>query len=439
MGLDFGKWLGHAAQAAGRAVGSGVSAVGKGIDKIPVIGKPLDSALDFSVEPLKVSAQIAQGKNVGKAALAGLKQSVNDTKSVAAVAPAVVSFVPGVGPVASAAISAGAAIAEGKPIDQVGEAAILGAIPGGTLAASAAKMGKDVLSGKVKDVGQAAADVANVAANAAGVQLPPGSTAVLAAGVDTTKALAKGEKPNATLIAKAVPALGSVVGPQVQSLVDTGQLEEAANKMLGTLPSQVKDAVAVGSALGHAQQLQSLTKSAIASTISKFATPAVVAAMTPAEQAIRAKLPPDEVRGFDIGINVKNCKCTQFEIAAVRDLLGNARQQDGYDAAVSLQIGQVFSKPPPAVQKTPELKAGYLIHQGIQHSDPQHVANVLTALPPAAQSGAAVSAKESTDSLGFLKSAGGAVAGGIVGLKVAGPIGAIVGAAVGRLVGKKLI
>ena len=68
-GFNLGTWLDHAAQSAGKAVGSGVgaiskagNAVGHAIDSIPVIGKPLNSALNIAIEPVKISAQIAQGK-----------------------------------------------------------------------------------------------------------------------------------------------------------------------------------------------------------------------------------------------------------------------------------------------------------------------------------------------------------------------------------------
>ena len=449
-GFNLGTWLGHAAQSAGKAVGSGVGAVGKGIDKIPVIGKPLNSALDIGIEPLKIGANIAKGKNVGQAAMAGLKSTVNDTKNVATIAPAVISFVPGVGTVASSAIAAGAAIAEGKRIDQIGEAAALAAIPGGTLAAAAAKMGKDVLSGKIKDIGQAASDVVSVASNAAGVQLPQGATNVLAAGIDTTKALANGQKPNPMLIASALPALGPVVGPQVQTLVNQDHLEDAANTIMASVPKQlanlppktaqnVVDAVKVGAAIGHAKQLQSLQKTAIVDNIARFEVPEAVSKMTVPERALRSKLPVDETRGYDIGINVKNCKCTQFQIQAVRESLKNSREQDGFDSAISMHIGQVFSAVP---RGTPEFQAGYLLHQGIRHSEPQHVQNVLQPLPPKVQVGALASARE-TDSasglIGALKTTGGTIGGALLGLRVFGPVGAIVGGALGRLLTKEFL
>lgn len=487
MGFNLGNWIGQAAKTVGRPVGSVVSAIDKpfsavthatgidqtvkflghpvsqGIDalghvgqqgldlvgKIPVIGKPLEAIYDIQLKPFELAAQIASGKNVGQTALNGLKQTVADVRTAAPLIQSVIAAIPAVGPVASGMISAALAIAEGQPLDGVLEAGLVGAVPGGALAASAYNLGKAVVQGKASNPAAMISAVLNSAASAAGVQLPPGAAGVVAAGIGTTAALAKGEKPDQALIQNAMPALGAV-GPQIQTLVNQGHLEDAANKIMSAIPESLKALPkSVGDSLGHAlraggavgigQQLQSSMKSALSSKMAQLAIPASV--LTPPELAMMNSLPQDERTGFAVGINVKNCKSSQFQIAIIRTLLGNSREQDGYDVAISMQIGQATSKPPAAVN-TPEAKAGYLLHKGIQHSDPQHVANVIHPLPPKMRLGALASAREPIDSvnnsgISLLKLAGGASAGGLAGYQVAGPFGAVVGAIAGSLAVKE--
>ncbi len=495
MGFDLGNWIGQAAKSVGRPiadvahavdqpfsavthatgvdqavkflghpVSQGIDALGRvgqqGLDlvgQIPVIGRPLEAIYDIQLKPFELAAQIASGKNVGQTALNGLRETVSDVRTAAPLIQSVIAVIPAVGPVASGMISASLAIAEGQPIDGVLEAGLVGAVPGGALAASAYNLGKAIVQGKASNPAAMISSVLNSAASAAGVQLPPGTASIIQAGIGTTAALARGEHPDQALLTNAMPALsamGSAVGPQIQSLVNQGHFEDAANKLMSAIPDslralpkqvgdQIGQALRVGGAIGLGQELQSSMKDALVKKMTQLAIPPSV--MTPAEVAMMNSLPEDERAGFAVGINVKNAHSSQFQIATIRTLLPNSRSQDGFDAAISMGIGQVKATPPHSIQGNPLAVAGFQIHQGIQHSSPQHAQNELRVLHPAARVGAAHSARLPTPTpLGashvseYVKMGVAATVGGVVGFQVAGPLGAAVGAVIGGFAGKSL-
>jgi hypothetical protein len=473
VGFDLGKWIGDAAKTVGKPIG-GVAQLATQIDSslgrpvgnavqlagqagtfasqalasVPVVGRPLEAIYDINLMPFKLAVDIANGRNVGQAALQRLRDDVADVRTAAPLIQSVIAVVPGVGPVASGAISAGLAVAEGQPIDAVMEAAIAGAIPGGALAVSSFKLGQAVLSGKVVDASSLAVNVLSSAAGAAGVNIPPQATSLISAGLATTAAIAKGQAPDQALLQRALPALGPLAGEQLQNLIAQGHLEDAANKLMSAIPASLKglpqdkiDAIVkglgIGAAIGYAQKLQSLMGDAILSKMAEFAIPRAV--LSADEQSLMMKLPEDERGGFVIGCNVRHAKCTQFQIAAIRALLKNSKAQDGFDAAMALHIGEVIGVPPASIARSPELRAGFAIHQGLTHAPPTHQVNVLAILPPPHRLGAALSHEHLQRAQPSLwPTIGGMVAGGVVGLQVGGPVGAFAGALLGFFAGKKL-
>lgn len=124
------------------------------IAKIPVLGPVIKAA----ASPITTVAHLAEGQSIGQAALDNFKSQVGAIKAVGPYAATIVSFVPGIGTGFAAAIAAGTALAEGKPIDEALEAGIKGAIPGGAIAASGYELAKRVASGE--NVGKAALEAA---------------------------------------------------------------------------------------------------------------------------------------------------------------------------------------------------------------------------------------------------------------------------------------
>ncbi len=102
---------------------------GNVLGHIPVIGTPLHAALNIASAPVTMTNAITSGARIDHAVMDGLKQQVQGVKDIAPYAKMVISVVPGVGQVASAAIAAGTALANGKRIDDALVEGVKGAIP----------------------------------------------------------------------------------------------------------------------------------------------------------------------------------------------------------------------------------------------------------------------------------------------------------------------
>lgn len=432
MGFDVGNFLSNVAKTVGKPVGgaihlvgktpvgaavrlgeSGVSSAGhlagKALRSIPIIGKPLDDVYDINLQPFKVAANIIAGKNVKQAILEGLGKDIEDVHGASGLIKVVLNiFIPGAGTAASAAIGAGYDLYKKKvltpaDVNELADAAVgTGNLIGSdsfTLAQSTMMNGTDPAQG------------AGVLAKIAGV---PGAASAIAQGIRATKGLSDG-----TMTEDAANA--AMLG-----------VENALKGAPAATAKSILDGIHAGLTVGQAQKLQSSMKGALASKLPQLRIP--LGQLTPEESALLSAIPADERSGFTVGLNVAKTQVAPSQITTIRDLLPNAREQDGYDAALAHHVGAVTSAPP--VHLAPIARAGYLVHRGIQGSDPAHVQNVLKILPPPAKTGAIVSSREMGTQ--WVKVIGGAAVGGLAGFEIGGPAGALAGALVGSLVGNKL-
>jgi len=194
-----------------------VSSVASAIKKIPVLGTIAGAAAALALLPANAASQLLQGKRIDKIAIGQFKSAISSVKTLAPYVQTVVSFVPGVGTGLSAGLGGALALAEGQSITQAVEAAVKSAIPGGPAAQAAFSVASGVMQGKPID---------QIAINA----LPIGNKEkdLLRRGLTVAKDLAAGKR------------------------VDQVLLDQA----LKQLPPQLQKAVQVGTAIGHAKNLQ---------------------------------------------------------------------------------------------------------------------------------------------------------------------------------------
>lgn len=195
--------------------------VAKKLGKVPVVGGVFSAAHRLAVLPLAVSQQVMDGGRIDKVALNNFKQALADTKTVGPWAQTVISFVPGIGTGVSAAIGAGLALAEGKPISQIMLAAVKGALPGGAAAQMAFNVAQGALERKPLD---------QIAIGA--LPISDQNKRLLTEGLAAAKDIASGKK------------------------VSTAILDHA----LKSLPPQYAKAVQIGMAMGHAKSIQDALK-----------------------------------------------------------------------------------------------------------------------------------------------------------------------------------
>jgi hypothetical protein len=194
------------------------------VSRVPVLGSVLQAAANVTragaglmLLPAVAATQLLDGKRIDRIAIDSLKRSVRDARTVAPYVQTVISVVPGVGTGISAGLGGALALAEGQSITAALEQAVKSSIPGGPLAQAAFSVASGVMQGKPLD---------QVALNA----LPLGAAekSALSRGLLAAKALASGKR------------------------VDQVLLDQA----LRSLPPTVQKAVQIGTAIGHAKNLQ---------------------------------------------------------------------------------------------------------------------------------------------------------------------------------------
>lgn len=278
--------------------------IGKGLSKIPVLGKPLNAVFDLGNSPVKVSAGIAAGHPISAVLKKEIHDQVKDIKTAGPYAQMVLSFVPGVGTVASAAIGAGLALANGQPLSAAFVAGVAGAIPGGPVAQAAFQAAQSGLQGK-----------------------PVNQAAIAALPIDDQ------QKQALTVVTNYTSKLGHGQKPDDQAY-------EAAMKKL---PPDLQKATAAGVMVGQAAAAQHYAAPTVKVDILEQLreTGSDVIARDSVLTAGLTSLPSlDLSDGFTIGTGLSVRAATPFEIVAIRNKLPSQEERYGYDLALAYHVGR---------------------------------------------------------------------------------------------------
>lgn len=191
------------------------------VKNVPVVGSVYGAVHRLSNLPSTITIGILEGGRIDKVAISNLKQSLQDAKTIGPWAQTVVSFVPGIGTGISAAIGAGLALADGRPISQAMIQAVKGALPGGATAQIAFGVAQGALERKPID---------QIAINA--LPISDQQKRILTQGLQAAKDIASGKNVSHAIVDNAIKSL----------------------------PPQYAKAVQVGMAIGHAKSLQDALK-----------------------------------------------------------------------------------------------------------------------------------------------------------------------------------
>jgi hypothetical protein len=369
---DVSSWVKNAAKSAGRAVESATHAVGDlsssiadTLGKVPVIGPGLKGLYGYTYGALIQAADnVVSGVRIDKIASRLFESQVQNVKDVAPYVQTIVSVVPGIGPGISGAISAGLTLAQGRPIDEALADAAAGALPGGALAKSMAKMAFAAASG------QPLSDIA-----ISGLPLSPGAREGLRAGLRIASDVAQGKRVDKVLLAE-------------------------ATRQIDRLPPELRTAAQVGVALGHGKKLQDIAIEQMPRLIAVGGPLAAlgqkIASNSPIVQQARALVAKGQ-HGFDVAQGLlahSGVPPHQLEMAR-STFKGEALR--GFDAAVAFHMGRVLSPPRPVKKDPPAKYAGYFIMKGIQGAPPAKIISVAKTVSVAdanAKAGARVALKE---------------------------------------------
>ena len=326
---SVGRFVSKTVKSAAHAVADVSSSVADTLGKVPVLGSGLKGLYGYTYGALIQAADnVVSGVRLDKVASRYFESQVRNVRELAPYVQAVISLVPGIGPGVSGAISAGLSLAQGRSIDEALVDAAVGALPGGALVQSAAKMTFAAASGKpISDIAVAA------------LPLSPAAKEGLKAGLRVASDLAQGKRVDKTLLAE-------------------------ANRQIDRLPPQLRTAAQVGIALGQGKKLQEIASSQLPRLIAMGGPLAAagqkVASQSPIVQRARTLLAKEGQHGFDVaqglmahtGANVHQLERAR---AAFR---GDALK--GFERAVALHGGYVLhtgrgllpSRPVRSVQAT---------------------------------------------------------------------------------------
>jgi hypothetical protein len=218
---DTAKFVENTVKTAGKEVGkvvkpiqNAVGDVSKEVGKIPIIGGLVQGVFDLTymatMWPTELAISIViDGKRIDNAVLDTLKREVQSVKEVAPYAQMVIAIVPGIGPGVSAALSAGLALAEGQPIEEILQAGLIGALPGGPLVKAAVTMSvetiRQVTSGQPINLTSLAQTAGGIAGSALG--LPIAAKNTLMAGIAAMGAVIDGKPLDKALTDAAIANL----------------------------------------------------------------------------------------------------------------------------------------------------------------------------------------------------------------------------------------
>lgn len=277
--------------------GKAVDKVGKAVGSIPIVGKPLKAGLTMSpiVASGGIVTKVLHGENIAKTVIDSAKGQIAATREVAPYVAMVASFVPGVGSGVAAAIAAGTALADGRPITDAVIAGLKNAAPGGALGKAVLGMALDVSHGN---------SISASAMNAALAQLPA----------------------NTQTIARA--AIAAAGGKNVR--------EAVLQAVRANLPDTAKKALDIGLAVGVARNIQShVINELVKGKLPSLPVPKEFAKLIPHE--------PSAAAGFKKALSLaQHSGLTAHALVAARAALPKA-EQTGFDHGLKTYVNH-FTK-----------------------------------------------------------------------------------------------
>ena len=352
-------------KSAGKAVGGAVHVTasvaltpgklaGKAVSKIPVVGKPLSTVIKITQGPLRLADSIAKGDRIDSAVIGNIKSQIKDVKEVAPYAQMVISVVPGVGTVASGAIGAGIALSNGQPITKALVAGIKDSIPGGAAGKALFSVAEAAVSGKpLAQVGLAA------------LPLPDDQKKAINSTLSFVKDVAAGKRVDQSLLKAAEKnlspdmrkALSVAVAVAEGKKVQLEMLKNVTPAMLNKLSEQgaglVKANATLAAGLKLVPNIEQQKGFRVGAAIMDYS-------INPMELvAIRKKLSPEQQKGFDLAASGRAGMATapapknnlnpaaSFAYAATHGVTGSSN-------AIKKQVVN-------ATLKNPDAKAGTVV------------------------------------------------------------------------------
>ncbi len=339
--MSVWDWVGDAVDTAGRAVSDVADALGS----VPIVGGLLEAVFSPLAAPFKIADNIAKGVSLDKVIMRQLEDGLNAAKTIAPYVQAVISFVPGIGPIASGAMGVAIALANGRRIDQALLDGAKSALPGGPLAKMAFDAAQAAIEGKsVQEIGIAA------------LPIPDQAKTLIASGLDVVSKLAAGQNISKSLLDAAMKQLPPAAQTAAKAAIAAGEggkvsdiLLDVASDAMADLPEEqrkaVKNALGIGMALAQGRNIQNAVENLVTSDefISAFAGVGKdFAVANPVLNAARGMSTGSN--GFDVAIGLMAKRdLKRFILATAREAF-RGDDLKGFDLGVSAYRGMVLQR-----------------------------------------------------------------------------------------------
>lgn len=246
---DEGKsWLESIATTVGRpfaelakGASEAWSEVTEFVGDIPIIGPALHGVFVIAGGPFSFTAAIVEGERLDKALIKDLRDKITAIREVAPYVQTVMSFIPGIGTGVAAAIGAGLALAQGRPIDEALLEGVRSGIPGGPIARAAFTVTVAAASGKnlIKAAGEAGIEALN---------LPPEAKKGLEKALNVAYQAAQGENIPLAVLNEARDYMPS---PEAKQAFDVAVAMAQGKKLQDTLLDALQNATPAEKAIVH--------------------------------------------------------------------------------------------------------------------------------------------------------------------------------------------
>lgn len=388
--LNAARAAGHGAHSLVKVTNGATGVIAAAARQIPVVGKPLGTAIGLSTGPIKFADAVASGERIDRAALQSLKKAVADVRGLAPYAQIVAASVPGIGTGVAVGIAAGSALADGRPVNEAVVSACKAAIPGG--AAGQMAFSAAVAAGQ----GGSPGDIAKQTAIAA---LPPVQRTQIQAAMEVASAAAGGKPLDKAALAAATSSLD----PQTRDIAGgwigkPGANSKVYDALTQGLTPEVKRALVSGVALGFAKERQRDLQSAAASPQARDALIALGKGAIAKSEVLRvAQAQVPDRAAFELGIGLMQCcDVPRGAVLQFRDSLKKGRSQLSFDSALTIHVGATTSSPH-ARGTSAKRRVGYYSVVGSLTGSKQQRAGIVKTLAkrdPEAALGVAVAVKE---------------------------------------------
>lgn len=350
---SIGHALSHAVKPLGKVVkviATPITApahlIAKATHNIPILGSITGAADSLNSMPFKVTQQVIEGGNISKVALSNFKEALSNVKTLGPYAQTIISFVPGIGTGVAAAIGAGLALADGKPISEALLAAVKGSLPGGAIAQTAFNVSQAAIQGKPIDQIAIAA-----------LPISDSQKTLLAQGLSAAKDIAAGKNVAHSIVDHAIKTLPPTYAKAVQigmamghakNLQDAlktgakGAVSMGASTLLKTAGAKVNPFINAAKTLGSSQA--GIQKAMGAAQAIKNGSPVLQKALSGAVSHFASG--SAEHIGFSTAVNVlKQTAGNKVALGVARRNLPNEAARHAFDAAIGVVSHTVTQNP----------------------------------------------------------------------------------------------